>query len=483
MNLVVTVSGLTITNMAGRPLVEDVSFSVPQGALLGIIGTSGSGKTTTALALLGHTRPGARVAAGSVTVAGRDMLTLPTSHLQHLRGRVIAYVPQDARAALTPTMRLGSLLDEALRDVPKAERARREQDLLDLVGLAEIPHLRHRFPHQLSGGQLQRVALILALAGGARILVLDEPTSALDPRTRDALLDAINRLRKELDLTVIVITHDLAGMANRLTHLIRFSHGRVVADAESPRPAPVLTTPARGESARTPSSAPPMLTVSHLNATHPDRRGHAVPVLRNVSFSLEAGSCVALVGSSGSGKTTLARCIAGLHERWSGEIMLGNESLVTSARHRPYRLRRRLQMVFQNPYGSLNPHRTVADSIARPLILRGIPDEAKDRIAELLEQMQLPNGYGTRYPHQLSGGERQRVAIACALASEPDVLICDEITSALDGPTQQAIANLLRDIQETQQLTMLVITHDQILAHCLGQRTVTMEAGELLDVT
>ncbi|MGC4105845.1 MAG: ATP-binding cassette domain-containing protein [Thermomicrobiales bacterium] len=481
MNPLITVSGLTIKDTNGCSLIEDVSFTVTQGAFLGIVGPSGSGKTTTALALLGHTRPGGRVAAGTATVAGNSMLTLPASHLQHLRGRVIAYVPQDARTALTPTMRLGGLLDEALRDAPKADRARREGDLLALAGLTEVPHLRHRFPHQLSGGQLQRFALVLALAAGATILVLDEPTSALDPRTRDALLNAIEGLRRELALTVIVITHDLAGTASRLTHLIRFSQGRIIADEQPPRLAPAPTAPAHSASCGTTSSDSPMLTVSHLNATHPDRRGHSMPVLRDVSLSLEAGSCVALVGSSGSGKTTLARCIAGLHERWTGEIRLGKvpHPLANSARQRPYVQRRRLQMVFQNPYGSLNPHRTVAEAIARPLILRGDRREAKDRVAELLEQMHLPSGYGTRYPHQLSGGERRRVAIACALASEPDVLICDEITSALDGPTQQAIADLLRDIQHLRQLTMLVITHDLTLAHALGHRIVTMTNGEL----
>ncbi|HEX6969966.1 MAG TPA: ABC transporter ATP-binding protein, partial [Micromonosporaceae bacterium] len=454
----IEVSGLTIVDGAGRPVVDRVSLEVGAGERVGIVGESGSGKTTLALALLGAIRPGLRVAEGTVEVSGHDMRALRGAALRRMRGRVISYLPQDPGSALTPTLRVRRQITELSDDRSPAEVARRLTD----VGLPGDRQFQRRFPHQLSGGQQQRLAVARTCAADPRVLVLDEPTTGLDALIQGVVLEQLDHLVRVRELTMLFITHDLAAAARMADRLVVMRSGAIVEQgsmrrvlhrptaaytrdlvAAVPRPVAGAETstvpddhplPAVG-SVRTGAeegcAAKPVLAVRDLHAAYRDGR-QVTPVVAGVSFEVHAGECVALLGLSGSGKTTIARCVTGLHRPAGGELLLAGERLAEDARDRPPTQRRRIQLVPQHSAGSLNPRRRVGPAIARPLRLRGFGrTEAEDEVRRLLNRVGLPDSLAARYPDQLSGGQRQRVTIARALAAAPELLICDEMTSNL----------------------------------------------------
>jgi peptide/nickel transport system ATP-binding protein len=512
----VDVAGLTIRDMTGRPVIDDVSFHIPAGTNLGIVGESGSGKTTLALALLGVIRTGLHTTAGQATVDGLSVLRADQRALRRLRRHVVSYLGQDPAASLNPTMRVGPLVAELLDSKGSGKRAVRAAvaERLAAVGLPNDAEFARRYPHQLSGGQQQRVALARSLASDPSVLILDEPTTGLDVVIQELVLTELDAQRRRLGFTTVVISHDLSVVA-RMADQAAVMRAGVTVDAGDvvdlfsrpqhpytaalvaacPDPRRTLTRPPPASR----SSAPePCLEVVDLHASHggPRRpqliRGRrrvgqqgwgGVVAAAGVSLQVQEAECVALVGSSGSGKTTIARCIAGLHRRDDGQVRLRGHPLDADVARRSVDQRGRIQLIPQEPYGSLNPRRKVGTAITRPLhTVRGLDrDTAAREVTALLKRVALRPELADRYPRELSGGERQRVAIARALATHPEALICDEITSALDTSVQAEILDLLDDLRAQLGLALLFITHDLGVVARIASRVLVLDHGTICE--
>jgi peptide/nickel transport system ATP-binding protein len=556
---VLTVDGLRIETAAGEEILDGVSFELLPAEVLGLVGESGCGKTSTALALLGLAREGTRIASGSVVLAGHDLLRLRGEALRRARGARISYVPQDPTAGLNPRHRIGAQIAETLT-VHGVERSEASEAVHDFVRRVRLPAERaflRRYPFELSGGQQQRVAIAMALVAQPLVVVLDEPTTGLDVTTQAHVLDLLRELSRETRTAFVYVTHDLAvvdGLADRvavmyagrvvesgprrrvfnrpahpytsllLASVPRLSYRHRLTGIQGTAPAPgarpvgcffaprcpladercrkefpppvelepghlarcfhaseiVAGAPVKMLDEAAASTEPvAMLTVDDLAASY----GKGVrrnPVLHGVSFSIADGECLALVGQSGSGKTTIGRCVVGLHRPDAGVVKVRGFTLAPTAAGRSDRERQAIQIVFQNPDRSLNPAQTVAEAILRPLQLFGLSERGAERrqIAELLERVRLPGRMLDRYPRELSGGERQRVAIARALAAAPELLVCDEITSALDVSIQAAVIAILEELRR-EGLALLFITHNLALVNTIADRVLVLEAGEV----
>ncbi|MDT0345705.1 ABC transporter ATP-binding protein [Streptomyces litchfieldiae] len=467
-----------------RAVLQGVDFTLRAGESIAVAGASGSGKTTTALAVLGHLRDGLRHTAGTVRLAGRDMLPVPPPGL---RGGLAGYLGQDPSASLNPYRRVSSILLTALGRPPRAERGDSVARLLTRVGLD--PGLAGRYPHQLSGGQQQRVALASALARRPRLLVLDEPTSALDA-------DAARDIRGELiglrnaGVSLLWITHDLDAVADAVDRVLVFADGHVVDDAPhadllaspvSPQARALVAAtaaqrPPRPASASDTPPAVPLLRVRDLTVRYPG----GADVLREVSLDAYAGRCLVVVGASGAGKSTLARSLAGLHPPTRGTILLGNTALAPDIRSRTQAERAALQLVAQDPAGALHPRQDVHTALTRPLrLFHGIRGrgELTAEITRLLDMVRLPADHARRMPGELSGGERQRVALARALAARPRLLICDEVTAALDAVTGTAILELLAGLSDSHGLGIVLITHSSQVTRYLADEVLHLTEG------
>ena len=543
----------------GPDVVSDVSFTVPAGQVLGLVGESGSGKTTVVLALLGHARRGLSISSGEVRVDGVDLLQLSAAQLRAVRGARVAYVPQDPAAALNPTLRVGTQLNEAIRVHPGAveDPGGRIREVLQEAHLDASPELLRRYPHQLSGGQQQRVGLAMAFACRPALIVLDEPTTGLDVSTQRHVLDTIRSLCAAYGVAAVYVSHDLAVVGGLVSDVAVMYSGQIIEagptakvfgdplhpytrgllsavpsplqatrltgiDGQPPRPGrrpagcsfaprcdyateecrsqqpePVLidaravrclrvaqvresstsVAAALGRAA-TAADEVPILSLRDVAASHGRRL-----VLSGVDLDVPAESCVAVVGESGSGKTTLARCIVGLHRNWTGDIRFEGAPLTAGTRDRPRQVLRRVQYIFQNPYTSLNPRKTIGQIVAQPLeqYLRLGYRERSQRTARALADVSLGADFLSRYPDQLSGGERQRVAIARALVVEPDLLVCDEVTSALDVSVQAVIVELLRGLQSEHRIAMIFITHNLALVRSIAQSVVVLRDGAVVE--
>ena len=543
----------------GPDVVSDVSFTVQAGQVLGLVGESGSGKTTVVLALLGHARRGLSISSGEVRVDGVDLLQLSAAQLRAVRGARVAYVPQDPAAALNPTLRVGTQLNEAIRVHPGAveDPGGRIREVLQEAHLDASPELLRRYPHQLSGGQQQRVGLAMAFACRPALIVLDEPTTGLDVSTQRHVLDTIRSLCAAYGVAAVYVSHDLAVVGGLVSDVAVMYSGQIIEagptakvfgdplhpytrgllsavpsplqatrltgiDGQPPRPGrrpagcsfaprcdyateecrsqqpePVLidaravrclrvaqvresstsVAAALGRAA-TAADEVPILSLRDVAASHGRR-----PVLSGVDLDVPAESCVAVVGESGSGKTTLARCIVGLHRNWTGDIRFEGAPLTAGTRDRPRQVLRRVQYIFQNPYTSLNPRKTIGQIVAQPLeqYLRLGYRERSQRTARALADVSLGTDFLSRYPDQLSGGERQRVAIARALVVEPDLLICDEVTSALDVSVQAVFVELLRTLQVEHRIAMIFITHNLALVRSIAQSVVVLRDGAVVE--
>ena len=443
----VRVTGLTVTAPNGRLLLDRAGLELAPGRITAVVGPSGCGKTTLLRAVAGTLPPGTERTAGDINVLGQDPLALPAPALRTLRRHRLAYVGQDPGSGLNPRMKVRRLLAEVAVDKsPEAVRAQ-----LAEVRLPTDDGLPDRRIGGLSGGQQRRVALARALARRPAVLLLDEPTAGLDPALRDEIADLLRHLAENHRIAIGLSCHDPALVARLADDVVDLTGPRLRGAARA--------TPAPRE--RTPHDGPPTLTASGLHAAHL-HRGRRVPVLHGIDLTVAAGSSLGVVGASGSGKTTLLRTLVGLHRATAGTVSLDGTGLARTAHGRSREQRRRLQLVPQDPLGTLNPSRTVGATLRRPLVLhrRATRAEVADRVLELLDQVGLPAAFADRYPHELSGGQRQRVAIARALAADPDVLICDEVTSALDADTTVAVMDLLADLRDRRGLSLVLVSHD-----------------------
>ncbi|SIO87260.1 ABC transporter ATP-binding protein [Nocardiopsis sp. JB363] len=489
---VLRVEGLTVI---GRPsdveIISGASVTVNRGEILGLVGESGSGKTTLGLALLHHLKRATEITDGRVRVGGRDLASLNERQVRELRGRAVAYIPQSPASALNPALRLGIQLTEALHDANATPKqvAERVSEVLREVALPDDPAFLRRYPHQLSGGQQQRVAIAMAFVGRPDLIVLDEPTTGLDVTTQAHVLETIRSMTREYGTAGVYISHDMAVVADLADDIAVMYRGELV---EHGRADEVLSNPRHEYTRRLLMAVPllrtsghedppaqadePLLRISGLSAGY----GRA-KVLEGIDLSVSAGECVALLGESGSGKTTLSRSVVGLHHQFSGEMSFDGQSLTTSSYRRTDEQRRRIQYVFQNPYEALNPRKRVRDQILGPYRhLVGRPDDPDLVVAEALERAALPASYGERFPEQLSGGERQRVCIARAVATRPDLLVCDEITSALDVSVQAEIMKLLRSLQD-DGMALLFVTHNIALVSNIADRVAILNAGVIVE--
>lgn len=488
MEPVIEVSGLTARAGTAR-LLDGVALTVAPGTVTALVGPSGSGKTTAALALLGEAAPGVRLS-GTVRVAGVPVVGAdgPTGAGRDVRGRVVCYMPQHPAHALNPARRIGSVLTELARlhrpDArDRAAAARYAAEALHTAGLPDEPALRRRFPHQFSGGQRQRVALAQVLVCGPRVLVLDEPSTGLDTVARLRLAGQLTRLAAD-GYALLLLSHDhelVRAVAGRTVVLER---GRVTAtgptaDVLPPLPE-ALPSPA-APPARVPAAgAGAVLEARDLTAwLRPGGRGE---VLREVSVRVPEGGCTAVVGPSGSGKTVLARCLAGLHERHRGHLAFRGAPLPV-LRHRTARQIRGVQYVWQEVRNSFDERRTVLEQVARTAVrLRGLTAaEAQRRARQVWERLGLTPEHATRHAASLSGGELQRAALARALLAEPDVLVCDEITTALDAVSTGLVTAEIGRLRERSDTAVLWIGHDLTLVERLADDLVVLDAGRVVE--
>ncbi|GAA1225837.1 ABC transporter ATP-binding protein [Prauserella halophila] len=522
---------LRVDTATGHPVLKGVSYEIAPGEVLALVGESGSGKTTAGLAALGHFRRGLIHTGGGVSVQSDDgepvsVLEVGDRQRRSLRGSTVAYIPQDPAASLNPALRIGKQIGEVLEThgygASAAERSTRIAEVLGEVGLPDDEAYRRRYPHELSGGQQQRVGIAMAFACRPNVVVLDEPTTGLDVTTQTLVLRTISALTTEHDTAALYITHDLAVVATIAHRVAVLRRGEVVEcgsteevlrapahaytrelvtavphldgtgatdTSGSGRSTPGSSTPGATESGAAGASAAdmevagdaehtPVLSVSGLSVAYGEHR-----VLRDVSLDVRAGECLMLLGESGSGKTTLSQCVAGLGLPHAGTVSVSGTPLAASTQRRTAEQLRSVQYVFQSPYSSLNPRKTIAQSVELPLRTLTDLDAAarRERVTETLERVRLDPALAGRLPDELSGGQRQRAAIARGLVTTPDVLLCDEVTSALDVSVQATIVDLLCELRRELGMAMLFVTHNIALARHVADRIAVLRGGEVVE--
>ncbi|GAA3290157.1 dipeptide ABC transporter ATP-binding protein [Arthrobacter citreus] len=500
-------------SFSGTPVLHGISLDLRRGERVAIVGQSGSGKSTTIAAVLRLLPGGGRITGGSIMLEGDDLAAAPESLMRSIRGRRIGLVPQDPMSNLNPAMKVGAQVADALvaNGLPgvsdKSSRGVKAR-AVELMAEAGIPDAERRYgqyPHEFSGGMRQRVLIAISLAGDPELLIADEPTSALDVTVQRQILNHLQKLVEARGTTLLFITHDLGLAADRTDRIIVMADGRIV---EEGTPRQILLDPRESYTKTLVDAAPsisaalspedssaaagpedtddgPVVRVQSLVKEFKLRgqRGSVVKALDDVSFSIHKGTTTAVVGESGSGKTTVARILLGLEAPTSGEALVGGQSISAASAPERRKLRRMVQPVFQDPYGSLDPTYSIERLIDEPLRIFGIGDKVsrRNRVAELLDQVALPRGIAQRRPNELSGGQRQRVAIARALAPEPELLICDEAVSALDVLVQDQILSLLADLQDRLGLTYLFITHDLAVVRQIAHNVVVMKTGKVIE--
>jgi len=501
-DIAVEVRGLDITlTRAGEPdrtIVENVSFAIPRGEVLALIGESGSGKTTIALALMGYSRFGAAITADSLRVGDMHIDRLGQSGLQKIRGRRISYIAQSAASAFNPSRPLMAQVIEPLLVHHLASKSTAESRAVALFRALALPEpetIGSRYPHQVSGGQLQRIMAAMALITEPELVILDEPTTALDVTTQVEVLKTIKSALAHSGATAIYVSHDLAVVAQVADRIAVLNNGRmceegpvdqILADPASAYTRTLLAAARPEERPITADAEQSLLSVSGVTAGYGRVRGGtpANPVLRDIDFSLRRGAALGVIGESGSGKSTLARVIAGLLPAASGEVQLEGEVLPGAMAGRSREQLRRVQIVFQHADTALNPSHTVGEILARPLAfyhgLKG--PAARERVGELLDLIRLPRDLAGRNSSQLSGGQKQRVNLARALAAEPDVLICDEVTSALDTVVAAAILDLIDNLRRDLGIATIFISHDISTARAFCDDIMVLYGGRVVEL-
>jgi ABC-type glutathione transport system ATPase component len=508
---VVSVRNLTVDFPLRRGnfrAVESVSFDIMPGEVLGVVGESGAGKSMTGSAIIGLIEPPGRITGGEILLDGMRIDNLSMEEMQKLRGKRIGMVFQDPLTSLNPLYRIGDQIVETIRrHLPVSETEARER-AISLLREAGIPAPEDRidsYPHQFSGGMRQRVVIALALAAEPELIIADEPTSALDVSVQAQIIKVLKRLCESRGAAVMLITHDMGVIAETADRMIVMNKGRIVETGPVgdiiKRPKedytiglikaiPSITDPIRVHAA--PVQQTPLVEVKHLvrnfdlSGSMFERlfrggSGKIVKAVDDVSFSIRKGSTYGLVGESGSGKSTCARMMVGLIPPTSGEVLLdGKDIWHAGAAER----RRKVQMIFQDPYASLNPRWRVGDIVAEPMKALGIASgrsEIEGRVADLLERVRLDAGAMRKFPHEFSGGQRQRIAIARALSSQPEFIVCDEPTSALDVSVQAQVLDLMKKLQDEFGLTYLLISHNLAVVRTMADDVGVLNRGRLVE--
>ncbi|MGI9335501.1 MAG: ABC transporter ATP-binding protein [Gammaproteobacteria bacterium] len=488
------------------PIVEDVSFAIPAGEVIALIGESGSGKTTISLACMGYARPGCEITGGSIRLRSTQILDLSFRRRRELRGNDIAYIAQSAAAAFNSALDLNRQVTETpvIKGLMSAQEATRKAlDLYRELDLPDPETIGGRYPHQVSGGQLQRMMAAMAMICDPALLILDEPTTALDVTTQIKVLRAFKKLILAKHTSAIYVSHDLAVVAQIADNVLVLKDGKAVelgsieqiinrpqheytrkllgAAHVMPETLPSPRVPRRRAQGASTATMEPLLSVANVTAGYGRHNEHLA--LRNVSLEAFESTTLGVIGESGSGKTTLGRVIAGLMPAKIGHVELAGQRLANSIDERDREQLRSIQFAFQMADVALNPRHRVRTILARPLefyfrLGRGAVEQ---RVSELLELVELPVSYAHRYPRQLSGGERQRVNLARALAAQPQLIVCDEVTSALDTVVAQAILELLLELQNRLKVAYLFISHDISTIARIADTVAVMREGEVVE--
>ncbi|WP_319518595.1 ABC transporter ATP-binding protein [uncultured Martelella sp.] len=470
-------------------LVDDISLTLEKGRVMGLIGESGAGKSTIGLSAMAYGRGGIRIASGEVKLNGVDILKAGHAMQRRLRGKTVTYVSQSAAASFNPSRKL---IDQVVETSVKSGTPRRsaERDaiaLFEKLGLPEPEKIGNRYPHQVSGGQLQRAMTAMALCPRPELVIFDEPTTALDVTTQIGVLAAIKEVIRDTHVAALYITHDLAVVSQVADSIMVLRHGKMVEHGDTSQ---IIGSPQRQytkdlisirqvQHAVTPSRGAPLLRVSNLAARY---RGQETDTLKDINLEMTSGQTLAVVGESGSGKSTLARAITGMLPPRRGDITFDERALSPRIGQRSRDDLRELQMIYQSADTAMNPRQTVSAIIGRPLeFYHGLKGaEKRRRVEALLDETELSRGFADRYPAELSGGQKQRVCIARALAAKPRLILCDEVTSALDPLVADGILKLLLDLQKEEGVAYLFITHDLAVVRAIADKIAVMRHGEII---